>query len=141
MAVQPKSLELLDKARFPAEQARAIVGAIEIEFDGARDPLATKQDVLLLRQDVESVRKDVKGVRRDLESVRQDVADVRTEVRKDMDSFREQLGGMINGMRGELLAEIHKSATHSARQLLAATLTLMSMLVGIALFLLTHNAH
>lgn len=129
MAVQPRSLELLDKAKVPPEQARAIVGAIEIEFDGARDTLATKGDVVLLRSDSEGVRKDVEGVRKDVESVR-----------REMSGVREGLEGKITGLRGDLLAQIHISATRSTRQLLAATLTLMSMLVGIFYFLLTHTA-
>lgn len=135
MSVQPKSLELLDKARFPADQARAIVGAIEIEIDGARDTLATKQDVLLLRQDVESVRKDLEGARNDVEGVRKDVEGLRRE----MGDLRDGLKGEIKGVRGELLAEINISANRSTRQLLASTLTLMSMLGGIFYFLLTHS--
>jgi len=37
MAVQPASLEVLEKAAVPPAQARAIVQAIEIEIAGARD--------------------------------------------------------------------------------------------------------
>jgi FtsZ-binding cell division protein ZapB len=144
MAMQPESLEVLDKAQFPAGQARAIVRAIEIEIEGARDTLATKHDVLLLRQDVESVRKDVESVRKEVDSVRKDVDSVRRDVesvRREMHSVREGLEGKIDGARGDLLAEIHISANRSTRQLLAATLTLMSMLVGIFYFLLTRGMH
>ena len=123
MPVQPKSLKLLDEAHVPADQARAIVSVIEIEIDGARDTLATKQDVATLRTDLGDVRKDVDGVRR------------------EMSGLREGIEGKITGLRGELLAEIHISASRATRQLLAATLTLMSMLAGIFYFLLTHNPH
>jgi hypothetical protein len=37
MAVQPASLEVLEKAAVPPAQARAIVQAIEIEIAGAKD--------------------------------------------------------------------------------------------------------
>ena len=45
MAVQAASLEILEKAAVPPAQARAIVQAIEIEIAGAKDTLATKQDM------------------------------------------------------------------------------------------------
>lgn len=61
MAVQPESLEVLDKAQFPAVQARAIVRAIEIEIGGARDALATKQGILLLRQDTDVLSTEVRN--------------------------------------------------------------------------------
>ena len=52
MAVQPASLEVLEKAAVPPAQARAIVQAIEIEIAGAKDTLATKQDGLILRHEL-----------------------------------------------------------------------------------------
>jgi hypothetical protein len=54
--VQPASLEILEKAAVPAAQARAIVQAIEIEIAGAKDTLATKQDILILRQEMTELR-------------------------------------------------------------------------------------
>lgn len=50
--MQAASLEILEKANVPAPQARAIVQAIGIEIEGAKDTLATKQDLLLLRHDM-----------------------------------------------------------------------------------------
>ena len=52
MPRQAASLEILEKANVPAPQARAIVQAIGIEIEGARDTLATKQDLLLLRSEL-----------------------------------------------------------------------------------------
>jgi hypothetical protein len=51
MPMQAESLEVLEKASVAPAQARAIVRAIEIEIAGAKDTLATKQDVTMLRQD------------------------------------------------------------------------------------------
>jgi hypothetical protein len=59
MAVQPASLEVLEKAAVPPAQARAIVQAIEIEIAGAKDTLATKHDLLLVRQEFSEFRADV----------------------------------------------------------------------------------
>jgi len=56
VAVQPASLEVLEKAAVPPAQARAIVQAIEIEIAGAKDTLATKQDILILRQEMTELR-------------------------------------------------------------------------------------
>lgn len=151
MAVQPESLEVLDKAQFPAVQARAIVRAIEIEIGGARDALATKQDVFLLHQDttglhkdVDALRVDVTGLRKDVDALRVDVTDLRKDVdalRVDVTGLRADLNNGLAAVRGELTAEIHKAEARSTRQLLGSTLTLMSMLVAIFTFLLIHGGH
>jgi len=52
MAVQPESLEVLEKAAVPPTQARAIVQAIEIEITGAKDVLATKQELVKSRHEL-----------------------------------------------------------------------------------------
>jgi hypothetical protein len=46
--MQTESLEVLEKASVASAQARAIVRAIEIEMAGAKDTLATKQDLAQL---------------------------------------------------------------------------------------------
>ena len=67
MAVQPASLEVLEKAAVPPAQARAIVQAIEIEIAGAKDTLATKPDSLILRHEMSELRaerrQDMAGLR------------------------------------------------------------------------------
>ena len=52
MPMQAASLEVLERAKVPSPQARAIVQAIEIEIAAAGNTLATKQDITLLRQDI-----------------------------------------------------------------------------------------
>ena len=95
MSMQAESLEVLKKADVAPAQARAIVRASEIELVGAKDTLATKQDVMLLRQE-------------------------------------------MSNMRGELRAEIHGSASSVARQMYAALLGQMAVLLGFAYFFATH---
>src|SRR5687767_5855160 len=95
MSMQAESLEVLEKADVAPAQARAIVRAIEIELAGAKDTLATKQDVMLLRQE-------------------------------------------MSDMRGELRAEIHGRASSVARQMYAALLGQMAVLLGFAYFFATH---
>jgi FtsZ-binding cell division protein ZapB len=99
MSVQAESLEILEKAEVPPAQARAIVRAIEIEIEGAKDTLATKHDLHELRSDL-----------------RQEMAE----------------------LRGELKAEIHGSASSVTRQMYAALLGQMAVLLGFAYFFATH---
>jgi hypothetical protein len=104
--MQAESLEVLEKADVPPAQARAIVRAIEIEIDGAKDTLATKQDIQVLRGETSQLRSDL----------RQEMA----------------------GLRGELKAEIHGSASSVTRQMYAALLGQMAVLLGFAYFFATH---
>jgi len=96
--MQAASLEVLEKADLPPLQARAIVQAIEIEIAGARDTLATKQDVVQLRQDMSDMRR---GLEIKLEGVR---------------------------------TEIHASASSISRQMYAALLGQMAVLLGVGYF-------
>jgi hypothetical protein len=104
--MQAESLEVLEKADVPPAQARAIVRAIEIEIDGAKDTLATKQDIQVLRGETSLLRSDL----------RQEMAE----------------------LRGELKAEIHGSASSVTRQMYAALLGQMAVLLGFAYFFATH---
>ena len=113
MSMQAASLEVLEKANLPAPQARAIVQAIEIEIAGARDTLATKQDTLLLRQDM---------------------AELGHDLRQEMSDLRHGLELKIEGMR----SEVHASASSISRQMYAALLGQMAVLLGIAYFFAAH---
>jgi len=113
MSMQAATLEVLEKANLPAPQARAIVQAIEIEIAGARDTLATKQDTLLLRQDT---------------------AELGHDLRQEMSDMRHGLELKIEGVR----SEVHASASSISRQMYAALLGQMAVLLGIAYFFVAH---
>jgi len=72
MAVQPASLEVLEKAA-AFRRRHAIVQAIEIEIAAARDTLATRQDMLILRHEMAELRTQL----------RQEMGDLRTELRHE----------------------------------------------------------
>jgi hypothetical protein len=110
MPMQAESLEVLEKADVPPAQARAIVRAIEIELDGAKDTLATKHDLQL-----------------HLQLLRSEMSALRSELREEM-----------AGQRGELTAAIHASASSVTRQMYAALLGQMAVLLGFAYFFATH---
>ena len=93
--MQAASLEILEKAALPPAQAPAIVQAIGIEIAGAKDTIATKQDMLLLRHEV-----------------------------------KEKLS--------ELRSEIHAAAGTNARQMYAAMLGQLAVLLGVAYFFVNH---
>ena len=104
MAVQPASLEVLEKAAVPAAQARAIVQAIEIEIAGARDTLATKQDMLILRHEMAELRAEL----------RQEMADLRHSLELKIASTvtQPQWYGAILGQMALLLGIAYFFVTH-----------------------------
>jgi hypothetical protein len=128
MPMQAESLEVLEKADLPPAQARAIVRAIEIELSGAKDTLATKHDLVVLghemRQEIVLVRQQV---HQEIAAVRQEMSDLRAELRAEMSE-----------LRGELRGEIHSSASSVARQMYAALLGQMAVLLCFAYFFATH---
>src|SRR6184192_1558993 len=124
MSMQAASLEVLEKANLPAPQARAIVQAIEIEIAGARDTLATKQDTLLLRQDMAELGHDL----------RKEMSELGHDLRQEMSDLRHGLELKIEGMR----SEVHASARSISRQMYAALLGQMAVLLGIAYFFVAH---
>jgi hypothetical protein len=110
VAMQAESLEVLEGANVVPAQARAIVRAIEIEIAGAKDTLATKQDLLLLRQDL-----------------RAEISALRIEVKSDLAKLEGKLEGMIHG-----------TASGITRQMYTAVLGQMAVLLGFAYFFATH---
>ena len=129
MAVQPASLEVLEKAAVPPAQARAIVQAIEIEIAGARDTLATRQDILILRQET----------RQDILSLRHEMTELRTELRQEMTELGTELRRDMSELRHTF--ELKLAAAVTQPQLYAALLGQMALLLGIAYFFVTHLQH
>jgi len=95
MPMQAESLEVLEKAELAPAQARAIVRAIEIELDSAKDTLATKQDLLLLRQEMSEMR-----------------GDLRAEIHGSASSIVRQMYGALLGQMAVLLGFAYFFATH-----------------------------
>ena len=113
MPMQAESLEVLEKASVAPAQARAIVRAIEIELAGAKDTLATKQDLFELRI-------ELKG----------EMSKLGAELRAEMTKLAAELRGEMDRLRGELHAEIHRAVGGSTRQMYVALLGHMAMTLG-----------
>jgi hypothetical protein len=104
MAVQPASLEVLEKAAVPPAQARAIVQAIGIEIAGASDTLATKQDTLILRHEMAELRAEF---RQDLTNLKHGL-----ELKIASTVTQSQLYGAILGQMALLLGIAYFFVTH-----------------------------
>lgn len=102
MPMQADSLEVLERADVPPGQARAIVRAIEIELAGAKDTLATKQDLLLLR---EELRHEMTALRGDL----------RAEIHGMASSITRQMYMALLGQMAVLLGIAYFFVTNIAR--------------------------
>lgn len=117
MAMQAESLEVLEKAELPPPQARAIVRAIEIEIEGAKDVLATKNDVVLLRSDW----------RQEATVLRSEMAVLRTELRAEM-----------RQMSHELQLRIETKANSLMWQMYSAMAGHLVVVLGIVYFVVAH---
>jgi hypothetical protein len=146
MSMQAESLEVLEKANLSSTQARAIVRAIEIEIGGAKDVLATRQDLLLLRSDV---RQEIASVRSEMAelatSLRSEMAELATSLRSEMaelaTSLRSEMAVLRTELRAEIRTEISAAASSITRQMYAALLGQMAVLLGIVYFFVTRLAN
>jgi hypothetical protein len=127
MPMQAESLEVLEKASVGPAQARAIVRAIEIEIAGAKDTLATKQDLFELRSEVRQLAAELRG----------EMTGLAAELRAEMTKLGAELRGAMDKLRGELHAEIHRAVSGSTRQMYVALLGHMAMTLGFIYFLNT----
>ena len=105
--MQAESLEVLEKASVAPTQARAIVRAIEIEIAGAKDALATKQDVLGLHQALDVLRAELRGeMTARAAEVRGEMTALAAELRGEMTSLAAQLRGEMATLAAELRTEM-----------------------------------
>lgn len=99
VSVQAQSLEILENAAVPPAQARAIVQAIEIEIEGARNILATKQDLLALRHEL-------------LEKLAEFRSELRVEMHVIASSLMRQMYGAMLGQLAVLLGIAYFFVSH-----------------------------
>jgi len=156
--VQAASLEILEKAAVPPAQARAIVQAIEIEIAGAKDTLATKQDVLILRHEIAELRTELRSemteLRTELRSeiaelrteLRSEIAELGTELRSEMTELGTELRSKMTELRREVegklsQSEFHAAMTSSVRHMYGAIMGQFALLLGVAYFFVSHVPH
>jgi len=134
MPMQAESLEALEKASVAPAQARAIVRAIEIEIAGAKDTLATKQDVLGLHQAMDVLRAELRGemtalaaqLRAEMATL---AAELRTEMANQIGDLRADTAQQIGGLRAEI--------SGVTRQMYVALLGQTAVMLGSFYFFIT----
>ena len=136
--MQAESLEVLEKASVAPAQARAIVRAIEIEIAGAKDTLATKQDVLGLHQALDVLRAELRG------EMTGHTAQLRGETNGQTAQLRGEIAALGAAIRvevaqqiGDLRAEMHRSVGGVTRQMYVALLGQTAVLLGFFYFFIT----
>ncbi len=152
-AMQPESLDILEKANVPPDQARAFVRAMKVEISRATDTLATKHDIEVLRHEVAEMGH---GLELKIEGLRGDLETKIAGVRGDLETKFEGLEGKFEGLRGGLetkfeslrgtvdtriegvRVEIHQGASSITRQMYAAVFGAVTFLIGTAYFFVTH---
>ena len=134
MSMQAESLEVLEKASVAPTQARAIVRAIEIEIAGAKDTLATKQDVLGLHQALDVLRAEFRGeMTGHAAGLRGEMTSLAAQLRAEMTSLAAQLRAEMAKQIGELRAEI----SGVTRQMYVALLGQTAVMLGFFYFFIT----
>ncbi len=123
-SMQVESLDILEKANVPLDQARAFVGAMKVEISRAVDTLATRHDMEVLRREMKEMGQGlelkIEGLRGSLET--------------KFEGLRGTVDTKIEGVR----VEIHQSASSITRQMYAAVFGAATFLVGMAYFFVTH---
>ena len=154
--MQAESLEVLEKASVAPAQARAIVRAIEIEIAGAKDTLATKQDVLGLHQAIDVLRADLRGeMTAHVGQLRGEVAgqgaQLRGEITAEVAQLRAEMTAHVAQLRGEIAAlgaairielaeqigNVRKDISGVTRQMYVALLGQTAVMLGFFYFFLT----
>jgi len=145
MLMQAESLEVLEKASVAPTQARAIVRAIEIEIAGAKDTLATKQDVLGLHQALDALRAELRGEMTGLAGeLRGEMTGLAAELRGEMTSLAAQLRAEMGTLAADLRTEMAKQfgdlraeISGVTRQMYVALLGQTAVMLGFFYFFLT----
>ena len=140
-----ESLEVLEKASVAPTQARAIVRAIEIEIAGAKDTLATKQDVLGLHQALDVLRAEFRGeMTGHAAGLRGEMTSLAAQLRAEMTSLAAQLRAEMATLAAELrtemakqIGELRAEISGVTRQMYVALLGQTAVMLGFFYFFIT----
>ena len=143
--MQAESLEVLEKASVAPTQARAIVRAIEIEIAGAKDTLATKQDVLGLHQALDVLRAEFRGeMTGHAAGLRGEMTSLAAQLRAEMTSLAAQLRAEMATLAAELrtemakqIGELRAEISGVTRQMYVALLGQTAVMLGFFYFFIT----
>ena len=134
MTMQAESLEVLEKASVAPTQARAIVRAIEIEIAGAKDTLATKQDVLGLHQALDVLRAELRG------EMAGHAAQLRGEMTGHVAQLRSEMAALGAAIRVEVakqIGDLRAEISGVTRQMYVALLGQTAVMLSFFYFFIT----
>ncbi len=137
-AMQAASLEVLEAANVPPGQARAIVRAIEIEIAGARDVLATKDDIQLLRSEMPLLRFETA---QEIERLRSETKLEFATVRQDMTEIRRGLEVRVEGLGREMHSVARDNLRTMTGVVVGSMTAVLTVVLGVVYFLFTHGVH
>jgi len=128
------TLELLERAKLPSEQALAVVQAIEFEIATQREVMVSRSDFLDLRSEF---RTEFAPLKADVVQLKADVAQLKVEVaglRKDFAQVRDE----VRVWKSEIRVELHGVKAELVRWVFTVILGQTAVLLGGGYFILSH---
>jgi hypothetical protein len=122
MAVQVATLDILtERGHFEPEVARAIGGAIEMEINHAKDPLATRTELFEVR-----------------DNLKREFEDFRSEVKREFAAVRAEFKTECSLIRAEIQVAAANTKTEMMRFMFSALVGQTALLLGIMYFMLRY---
>jgi chromosome segregation ATPase len=155
------TLELLERAKLPTEQALALAQAIELEVASQREAMVTRSDFLELRGEFRSelgpLKTDVAGLKADVSELKADVVQLKadvvqlkadvvqlkadvSELKADMSELKRgfaQLGNDMLEWKSEIRVEMHAIKAELVRWVFTVMLGQTAVLLGGGYFILS----
>ena len=128
------TLELLERAKLPPEQALALAQAIDLEVASQREAMASRTDFLELRGEF---RTELTPLKADVAQLKVDVAQLKVEVtglKRDMVQLRDEL----REWKSEIRVEMHGVKAELIRWVFTVMLGQTAVLLGGGYFILSH---
>lgn len=96
--------DALVSIKVPADNARAVVGALERDMSNT---LATKADLQVLRQELTAHTTTLVAGLASRDELKSEIASLRGELKAEINSLRSELKAEISSLRSELKAELN----------------------------------
>jgi hypothetical protein len=133
MAVQVATLDILtERGHFEPEVARAIGGAIEMEINHAKDPLATRTELFEVRDNLKREFEDFRS------EVKREFAAVRAEMAHEFAAVRAEFKTECSLIRAEIQVAAANTKTEMMRFMFSALVGQTALILGIMYFMLRY---
>lgn len=153
-AMRTATLELLERAKLPTEQALALAQAIELEVASQRDAMVSRSDFLdfrgefrmeltPLKADVAQLKADVVELKTDVAQLKADVVELKsdvTQLKADVAELKLGFAQLRNDMlewKSEIRVEMHAMKAELVRWVFTVMLGQTAVLLGGGYFILS----